>query len=127
MKKLSLFLLLLLAAGPALAAAAPLPQFINLGAGKCIPCKQMVPVRDAIKADYAGQLEVVFIDVWENREAGKQYGIRLIPTQIIVDATGKELYRHEGYWSKEAIVAKFTELGLKLKSPAEAAEEKSRT
>ncbi len=124
MKPRSLFFLFLLAAGPAVAmAAAPLPRFINLGAGKCIPCKQMVPVREAIKADYAGQIEVIFIDVWENRDAGKQYGIRLIPTQIIVDAAGKELFRHEGYWPKEAIVAKFLELGLELK-PAKEAEGK---
>ncbi|HBJ85950.1 MAG TPA: thioredoxin [Verrucomicrobiales bacterium] len=127
MKKLTFILAALWGAIPALAAdSAALPRFINLGAGKCIPCKQMTPVRQAIQTEYAGQVEVVFIDVWENRGAGKQYGIRLIPTQIITDASGRELYRHEGYWPKEAVVAKMKELGLELKSPAEAAEAKDK-
>ena len=119
MKNLIRSCLFLLGILPALASAGTeaLPKFINLGAGKCIPCKQMVPVREAIKSEYAGQVEVIFIDVWENRAAGKEYRIRLIPTQIIVDATGKELFRHEGYWPKEAIVAKFKELGLELTAP----------
>ena len=97
--------------------AAPLPRLVDLGAGKCIPCKQMVPVLAALKTEYAGQLEVVFVDVWENREAGRSYGIRLIPTQIFYDATGRELARHEGYWSKESILAKFKELGVSLPVP----------
>ena len=81
----------------------------------------MVPVLGALTTEYAGRLDVVFIDVWENRAAGKEYGIRLIPTQIFYDAAGKELFRHEGYWSKEAILAKFKELGVELGgSPAPA-------
>jgi len=97
-------------------AVASQPRLVDLGAKKCIPCKQMIPVLEALTNDYAGRLEVVFIDVWENRAAGKVYGIRIIPTQIFYDAAGKELFRHEGYWSKEAIVAKFKELGADLDS-----------
>jgi thioredoxin 1 len=78
----------------------------------------MVPVLAALTTEYAGRLEVVFIDVWENRAAGKDYGLRLIPTQIFYDAAGRELFRHEGYWSKEAILAKFKELGISLNDPA---------
>jgi thioredoxin 1 len=95
-----------------------LPRLVDLGAKKCIPCKQMVPVLAALTTEYAGRLEVVFIDVWENRAAGKDYGLRLIPTQIFYDAAGRELFRHEGYWSKEAILAKFKELGISLNDPA---------
>jgi thioredoxin 1 len=104
------------------AVAAPLPRLVDLGAKKCIPCKQMVPVLAALTTEYAGQLEVVFIDVWQNRAAGSQYGIRLIPTQIFYDATGQELFRHEGYWSKEAILAKFKELGVELSMPPKPAD-----
>lgn len=95
-------------------AASSLPRLVDLGAKKCIPCKQMIPVLEALTTEYAGRLEVVFIDVWENRDAGKAYGIRIIPTQIFHDAAGTELFRHEGYWSKETILAKFKELGVDL-------------
>jgi thioredoxin 1 len=119
MKYLSLSLLcLFLGVSTHAEAVKSLPRLLDLGAKKCIPCKQMVPVLEALTTEYAGRLDVVFIDVWENRGAGKEYGIRLIPTQIFYDAAGRELFRHEGYWSKEAILAKFKELGVSLNDPA---------
>ncbi len=92
----------------------PLPRLLDLGAGKCTSCKMMTSVLDELKTTYAGKLEVVFIDVWENKQAGEQYGIRMIPTQIFYDAEGKELFRHEGFFAKEDILAKWKELGIKL-------------
>ena len=128
MKCLSLSILcLFLGVSVQAEAAKSLPRLIDLGAKKCIPCKQMVPVLGALTAEYAGRLEVVFIDVWENRAASKEYGIRLIPTQIFYDAAGRELFRHEGYWSKEAILAKFAELGVRLDEPAKPAEGSAQT
>ena len=91
-----------------------LPRLVDLGAGKCIPCKKMAPILEDLKTSLAGRLEVQFIDVWKDREAGKPYGIRLIPTQIFFDAAGKELFRHEGFYSKEDILAKWKELGVDL-------------
>ncbi len=97
-----------------------LPQLVDLGAGKCIPCKQMKPILDELTRDYAGQFGVVFIDVWENREAGEKHGIRMIPTQIFYSAEGKELARHEGFMSKKDILAKWKELGVALTPPVAA-------
>jgi len=79
----------------------PLPRLLDLGAGKCIPCKMMAPILDELKEEYTGQFDVVFIDVWENPDESQKYGIKLIPTQIFFDALGAELYRHEGFFSKE--------------------------
>ena len=62
----------------------------------------------------AGRLRVDVYDVWEHRGIGEQYGIRVIPTQIFYDAAGKELWRHEGFMSKENILAKWKELGVDL-------------
>jgi thioredoxin 1 len=92
----------------------PLPRLVDLGAGKCVPCKMMAPILDELKTAYVGKLEVVFIDVWENKQAGEQYRIRVIPTQIFYDADGKELFRHEGFFAKEDILAKWKELGVNL-------------
>jgi len=91
-----------------------LPKLFDLGATKCIPCKKMAPILEELKKEYAGKLEVEFIDVWQNPDAGNKYGIRLIPTQIFYDAAGKELFRHEGFFGKEDILAKWKELGVKL-------------
>ena len=91
---------------------AGLPRLVDLGAGMCIPCKMMAPILEELKKEYEGRLEVVFIDVNEDKEAVGQYKIDLIPTQIFFDPSGKELFRHEGFFSKEDILAKWKELGL---------------
>ena len=100
------------------AASAPqgkaLPRLVDLGAGKCIQCKMMVPVLDELKRTYEGKLDVVFIDVWEKEEEAKKYAINIIPTQIFFDAEGRERFRHEGFFSKEDILAKWKEFGVEL-------------
>ncbi|MFH1738759.1 MAG: thioredoxin family protein [bacterium] len=91
-----------------------LPQLVDLGAGKCIPCKMMAPILEELSEEYKGRLDVDFIDVWEEPEAGDSYGVRMIPTQIFFDASGTEIFRHEGFYSKEDILAKWRELGVNL-------------
>lgn len=89
-----------------------LPRLVDLGADQCIPCKQMAPVLEELKKEYAGRMTVDFIDVWKNPQAGKPYGIESIPTQIFYDPTGKELFRHVGAIPKENILAKWKEFGF---------------
>jgi thioredoxin 1 len=96
--------------------AAALPRLVDLGADKCIPCKAMAPILKELKTEYAGRMEVEFIDVWKNPTASKAYHINLIPTQIFFDAAGNELFRHEGFFSKEDILAKWKDLGVNLKA-----------
>jgi thioredoxin 1 len=103
----------LLSAGLAVAApaepASALPRLVDLGAGRCIPCKKMAPIIEELKHDYAGVVEVVFVDVWKDPDAGKPYRIRLIPTQVFIDSGGREVFRHEGFFSREEIEAVFQE------------------
>ncbi len=89
-----------------------LPRLVDLGAGKCIPCKMMKPILDDLKTNYAATFKTEFIDVWENADAAKPYNINLIPTQIFYGVDGKELFRHEGFFSKEDILGKWKELGV---------------
>lgn len=101
--------------GPAVAAAAsPLPKLLDLGAGKCIPCRRMMPILAELEETFAGALEVEFIDVWENPDAAKPWGVRLIPTQIFLDPQGRELFRHEGFFAREDILAQWKRLGYAL-------------
>ena len=91
-----------------------LPRLVDLGADKCIPCKMMAPLLEELKKEYADKFRVEFYDVWKNPDVSKEYGIKLIPTQIFFDASGKELFRHEGFFSKEDILAKWKELGVEI-------------
>jgi thioredoxin 1 len=106
------------AAGPAPAAAPAVtrtgvPKVIDLGSTECIPCKLMWPILEEMKKEQAGKLTVEFLDVGkkENVPLARQYGIKLIPTQIFLDASGRELWRHEGYISRYGILEKWRELG----------------
>jgi thioredoxin 1 len=88
--------------------------FIELGSVNCIPCKQMQPVMKSIENKYGGQIEIIFYDVWKDNRPAKQYSIRLIPTQVFLDESGKEVLRHEGFFP-EAEIDKFLQArGLKI-------------
>jgi thioredoxin 1 len=104
------------AAEAAAAATAALPKLLDLGSKSCIPCKMMAPLLKELTEEYAGKLQVEFIDVWvkENAAKGKEYGISAIPTQIFFAPDGKELWRHEGFFAKADILAKWKELGFDL-------------
>jgi thioredoxin 1 len=96
--------------------AMKLPRLLDLGATRCIPCKMMAPILEQLKKDYAARLEVEFIDVWKNPDAGNKYGIQIIPTQIFYNDSGKELFRHVGFYGRDDILAKWKELGIDLSS-----------
>lgn len=100
--------------------AAALPRLVDLGSTTCVPCKMMAPILEELSREYRSQLVVEVIDVRTNRVAGDLYGIRVIPTQIFLDASGRERFRHEGFMAKDAILAKWAELGVNLRSPAPA-------
>ena len=95
-------------------AVAATPRLLELGSMRCMACLEMAKVLDALRASQGPRLQVDFIDVFEQSEAADRYEISLIPTQILYDGAGKEIFRHTGYFSHDDILAKFRELGVKL-------------
>ncbi len=89
----------------ALDTAAFTVTFIELGSVNCIPCKAMQPIMEELRQTYPKQVNVIFHDVWtkEGEPLGKQFGIRVIPTQVFLDKDGKENFRHEGFFSMEEL------------------------
>ena len=55
--------------------SAPLPTLVDLGKGKCVQCKNMIPVLDGLARDYAGRLAVVKIDLTEEPDAAEAYRV----------------------------------------------------
>ncbi len=93
-------------------AGAPLVTFVELGSDNCIPCREMRPVMDAITRSYAPDVLVVFYDVYEQGDMAEKYGVRVIPTQVFLDESGREFYRHEGFLPREAIEELLAERGI---------------
>lgn len=88
------------------------PKLLDLGAGRCIPCKMMAPILDELREEYEGRFDVVFLDVWEDPSVAETYGVSTIPTQIFLDAEGTERFRHEGFFSREEILGTWERLGI---------------
>jgi thioredoxin 1 len=85
---------------------------IDLGAKKCIPCKMMAPILEKMEKKYKDKAAIIFIDVWEDPAPAKRFGIRAIPTQVFFNKEGKEVYRHVGFFSEEAIMAQLKKMGV---------------
>lgn len=102
------------------ATSAGLPTLLELGSKKCIPCKKMAPILEALGKDFAGRLAITSIDVNADeagRKAALDWKIELIPTQIFLDAAGKELFRHQGFFDRDEILARWRLLGVDLGDP----------
>ncbi len=97
---------------------APQITFVELGSVNCIPCVKMQPVMKNIETKYEQQIEVIFYDVWKDNQKikAKEYGIRLIPTQVFIDGSGQEIFRHEGFFPEEEIDQLLKSHGLIPKS-----------
>jgi thioredoxin 1 len=101
--------------GNSIAEESCLVTFVELGSVRCIPCKLMQPIMKDIEKDYAGQVQVVFHDVWtpEGEPFAARFKIRVIPTQVFLDKDGREYFRHEGFFPKDELVKVLEQKGVK--------------
>jgi thioredoxin 1 len=74
----------------------------------------MIPVMEELRQKYRGKLQVDFINLSIDNAAAQRYNVRVIPLQIFFDASGKELFRHAGYWPTADIVNEWKQLGFNL-------------
>ncbi len=88
-----------------------LPLLLDLGSTTCVPCKAMAPILEEMREAFEGQFDVRFTDVKKDAAAARTHGIRIIPTQIFFDGHGNELFRHQGFFSREDMLATWEELG----------------
>jgi len=94
-------------------------KMIEFGGRHCIPCKNMQPILLDLIQSYGDSVAMVNVYVQEQLQLGRDYKIRLIPTQVIFDKAGTELFRHTGFWDKPEILAKWKELHILDEDKAE--------
>lgn len=76
---------------------------LELGASTCMACKEMKAIISDLKKENLS-LPVHIVDVRQNKEAISTFKIQMIPTQIVLDKSGKEVHRHIGKLSKEELL-----------------------
>ena len=85
---------------------------IEFGGRHCIPCKKMQPILAELARDYGDSISVANVFVQRQMDLGRKYKVTLIPTQVMFDKNGKEIFRHTGFWDKPHIIAKCKELKI---------------
>ncbi|UFH60305.1 thioredoxin family protein [Sulfurovum mangrovi] len=83
------------------------PYFLEVGSDSCHSCKVMSQMLYEARQKHPGY-NISFINVKKERDAASELHVMMIPTQIIYDGNGKEVYRHIGVLSEDELAALFT-------------------
>ena len=75
---------------------------VDFNAPWCAPCRVQAPVIEEIAADFEGKAVIVDVNIDNNINFAKRYGVHSIPT-IILFKDGKEILRFVGLQPQEKL------------------------
>ena len=82
------------------------PNFLELGSDRCHSCQIMG--RKLYKAKKENpNYNISYVNVSKDRTVARDLGVQMIPTQIIYDPKGEEVYRHVGKLSENELLEIF--------------------
>ena len=79
------------------------PVLVDFWAGWCVPCKTLVPIIEAVAAQFDGKLRVGKLNVEENDQVPFKYGITTLPT-LMLFKNGQVSEQRVGLISKDNLV-----------------------
>ena len=91
---------------------AGVPLVVEFGGETCIPCMHMQPVLKNLQARLGKRARVSNFWIQPNPEVARRHQIMVMPTQIIFDAKGREIFRHMGYFAQPDFEKALKEKGL---------------
>lgn len=91
---------------------AGVPLIVEFGGERCIPCMNMQPVLKGLQALLDKRARVVNFWIQPNPEVAGRHRIMVMPTQVIFDAKGREIFRHMGFFPKSDFERILKEKGI---------------
>ncbi len=88
------------------------PTLLEFGRGKCFACKKMKPLLEEVAKECEGKAVIRIVDIDQEKELARKNKIMMIPTQVFYDTTGKEAFRHVGFFEKDSVKAHLKALGV---------------
>ena len=80
------------------------PTLVDFWAPWCGPCRAIGPILEELAAEYGERVNIVKVNVDDNPATASQYGVKSIPTLILVK-NGKVQDTKIGLLSKNQLVA----------------------
>ena len=87
-----------------------IPEILEFDRKFCPVCKESEQIIQAVRARYPGQFAVRRLYIDEEEPTFRRYRVAIVPTQVFLDAAGKEVFRHEGLFPREKLLEKLREL-----------------
>ncbi len=87
--------------------ASPTPVLVDFWAEWCVPCHMVSPVVEEIGVEKADSLTVVKLNIDENPQVTRRYGVMSIPSLVLFKG-GQEVARVIGAKPKDAILRDVT-------------------
>ena len=74
------------------------PTVVDFYATWCGPCRRQIPIIDNFKSKMGDEVNVIKVDVDEDKELADRYRIRSVPT-ILIFKSGEVMWRASGIQS----------------------------
>ena len=82
------------------------PHLVELGSDRCHACKIMGKTLYKAKKENPNY-SISYVNISKDRSVATELGIQMIPTQIVYNAKGEEVYRHVGKLSEDELLEVF--------------------